>query len=134
MKTTIATAVIMEAATETITKATTAARLKLPLEPGITSDFHPGTGPVTVYSIVGEKTVNAEAKFSPNIISLEINGPGILDLSFYDISGLIRSTPNEEDTYLVKVLENLAKEYIDHPDAIILWAVPMNLDPDNSST
>lgn len=37
-------------------------------------------------------------------------------------------------SYLVKVVENMARKYIADPNAIIMWAVPMNSDPENSST
>ncbi|KAJ2902958.1 dynamin family protein [Zalerion maritima] len=105
------------------------------LSPGISPEqFVPGVGHIAAESTLAEQMSMAKAKFSPNIIALEIKGPGLPDLSFFDLPGLIKSTANEEDTYLVKVVENLAKKYISHEKAIILWAVPMTLDPDNSST
>jgi GTPase SAR1 family protein len=72
------------------------------------------------------------AKFSPNRVALEIRGPGLADMSFYDLPGVFSSRPNPDEQYLMKAVETLAAEYISHPSAIILWAVPMNIDPDNS--
>lgn len=75
-----------------------------------------------------------EAKFSPNTVAIEVKGPGLPDLSFYDMPGVFRNAKHEEDQFLVKVVENLVRRYISHEKAIILWAVPMNHDPETSST
>lgn len=76
--------------------------------------------------------LHAEAQFSPNTVSLEVKGPDLADLSFYDLPGVFMSAKREEDTFLERVVRNLACEYIARPNAIILWAVPMNQDADNS--
>ncbi|CAN8097719.1 unnamed protein product [Discula destructiva] len=78
-----------------------------------------------------EKT---EAKFSPNTVAVEVKGPNLPDLSFYDMPGVFRNAKHEEDQFLVKVVENLVRSYVSHEKAIILWAVPMNHDPETSST
>lgn len=75
-----------------------------------------------------------EAKFSPNTVAIEVKGPGLPDLSFYDMPGVFRNAKHEEDQFLVKVVENLVRNYISHEKAIIMWAVPMNHDPETSST
>lgn len=75
-----------------------------------------------------------EAKFSPNTVAIEVKGPELPDLSFYDMPGVFRNAKHEEDQFLVKVVENLVRNYISHEKAIILWAVPMNHDPETSST
>ena len=77
---------------------------------------------------------SAQAFFSPNTVAMEISGPGSPDLSFYDLPGVIKNAKQDGEGYLVDVVENLATTYIRHKQAIILWAVPMNSDPDNSST
>lgn len=74
-----------------------------------------------------------EAKFSPNTVALEIKGPDLPDLSFYDLPGVFVNSANDEDEYLAHVVANLTREYISHPGAIILWAVPMNNDAVTSS-
>ncbi|KAI6315231.1 hypothetical protein MCOR34_004708 [Pyricularia oryzae] len=81
-----------------------------------------------------EEEKSAETDFSPNVVALQISGPNLPDISFYDLPGLIKATRREEDHYLVKVVENMARKYIADPNAIIMWAVPMNSDPENSST
>jgi hypothetical protein len=77
-------------------------------------------------------TRRAAAQFSPNIISLEIKGPELPDLSFYDLPGVFLSPDQEEDEYIVKVVRNLTRVYIQRETAIIMWALPMNADPENS--
>lgn len=74
-----------------------------------------------------------DAQFSPNIVALEIKGPGLPDLSFYDLPGVFQSPEKEEDEYVVKVVEKLTLEYITREKAIIMWALPMNVDLENST-
>ncbi|RYP42562.1 hypothetical protein DL767_000086 [Monosporascus sp. MG133] len=73
-----------------------------------------------------------EAQFSPNIVALEMKGPDLPDLSFYDLPGVFLSPDREENDYLVKVVRNLTRFYIQRPEAIIMWALPMNHDLENS--
>ncbi|KAH6679785.1 P-loop containing nucleoside triphosphate hydrolase protein [Halenospora varia] len=75
-----------------------------------------------------------EVGFSPNIISLEISGPRLPALSFYDLPGLFSSAPKPEDQWHVPAFENLAEKYIKHENAIILCAIPMSGDPGNSKS
>lgn len=74
----------------------------------------------------------SEAQFSPNTVALEIKGPDMADLNFYDLPGVFNTARRREDSYLERVVQNLTSEYIARPNAIILWAVPMNLDTENS--
>ncbi|OLN87080.1 Interferon-induced GTP-binding protein Mx [Colletotrichum chlorophyti] len=96
--------------------------------------FIPGTGAIAKQMQVDEVAERTVAKFSPNTVALEIRGPDLPDLSFYDMPGIFRNSAREEDEYLVSVVENLTREYISHPGALIIWAVPMNVDPETSST
>ncbi|KAK4228674.1 P-loop containing nucleoside triphosphate hydrolase protein [Podospora fimiseda] len=75
---------------------------------------------------------SSEAQFSPNTVALEIKGPDLADLNFYDLPGVFNTARRVEDSYLERVVQNLTSEYIARPNAIILWAVPMNLDTENS--
>jgi hypothetical protein len=77
---------------------------------------------------------NTEAKFSPNVVSVEISGPGLVPLSFYDLPGIFQNAGQKEDQYLVKVVENLAEKYIRRPQALIICALPMSADPATSRT
>ncbi|KAJ3579395.1 hypothetical protein NPX13_g1172 [Xylaria arbuscula] len=94
--------------------------------------YIPGDGAIARTGDLGEATRNSAAQFSPNIISLEIKGPELPGLSFYDLPGVFLSPDQEEDEYIVKVVRNLTSHYIRREGAIIMWALPMNADPENS--
>ncbi|KAF9880583.1 dynamin family protein [Colletotrichum karsti] len=96
--------------------------------------YIPGTGAITKQRLLDEEAEHTAAKFSPNTVALEIRGPDLPDLSFFDMPGIFRNSAREEDEYLVSVVENLAREYISHEGALIIWAVPMNVDAETSST
>ncbi|KAK3349813.1 P-loop containing nucleoside triphosphate hydrolase protein [Lasiosphaeria hispida] len=81
---------------------------------------------------VEQKEANSEAQFSPNTVALEVKGPDLADLNFYDLPGVFMSAKHEKDTFLERVVRNLACQYMARKNAIILWAVPMNQDADNS--
>ncbi|KAI3324441.1 dynamin family protein [Xylariaceae sp. AK1471] len=103
------------------------------LNPGNEHELYiPGEGAVAKDRDLAVATRNAAAQFSPNIISLEIKGPELPDLSFYDLPGVFLSPDQEEDEYIVKVVRNLTRDYIRRETAIIMWALPMNADPENS--
>lgn len=73
-----------------------------------------------------------EAKFSPNVVSVEMSGPNLPPLSFFDLPGIFQNPSQKEDDYLVKVVENLAKKYIKHHQALVIHALPMSADPTTS--
>lgn len=89
--------------------------------------YVPGTD-----NFIGDEST--EAKFSPNVVSVEISGPGLVPLSFYDLPGIFQNAGQKEDQYLVKVVENLALKYIIRPQALIICALPMSADPATSRT
>ncbi|PYI33163.1 hypothetical protein BP00DRAFT_455720 [Aspergillus indologenus CBS 114.80] len=74
-----------------------------------------------------------QAKFSPNVVRLDISAPGFPSLSFYDLPGVISQAEHEKDRYLVAMVENLVKEYITQANCIVLLTLPMTNDATNSS-
>ncbi|KAF4468154.1 dynamin family [Fusarium albosuccineum] len=96
--------------------------------------FVPGSGSITANVPIDRAAETVTAKFSPNIVALEIKGPELPDLSFYDMPGIFQNPADARDDYLVNVVRNLSREYIQHPSAIILCSMPMNSDAENSST
>ncbi|KAL1836814.1 hypothetical protein VTJ49DRAFT_4615 [Mycothermus thermophilus] len=82
--------------------------------------------------LVSKKEERAEAQFSPNTVALELRGPDLSDLNFYDLPGVFMTARREEDIFLESVVKNLTLEYISRPSAIIMCAVPMNQDTENS--
>ncbi|KAI0133799.1 dynamin family protein [Xylariales sp. AK1849] len=94
--------------------------------------FVPDKGAYAKELSLARAVEETEAQFSPNIVALEIKGPSLPDLSFYDLPGVFMAPSQEDDEYLVRVVRNLSSHYIQRPQAIILWALPMNHDPENS--
>ncbi|ORY61803.1 P-loop containing nucleoside triphosphate hydrolase protein [Pseudomassariella vexata] len=94
--------------------------------------FVPEEGAYAKETSLADAVQETEAQFSPNIVALEIKGPSLPDLSFYDLPGVFLSPPREEDEYIVQVVRNLTSHYVRRQQAIIMWAVPMNQDPENS--
>ena len=94
--------------------------------------FVPGTG-VSASKALGLGFQN-EADFSPNLIAIEISGPGLAALSLYDLPGIFVSSASPEQKYLIKVFENLAAKYIKHENALIICAMTMQNDPGLSRT
>lgn len=74
-----------------------------------------------------------QVKFSPNVIRLNISGPGLPNLSFYDLPGVINVPDVAEEHYVVDLIKNLVKQYVQAKDSINLLAIPMTDDPANSS-
>lgn len=71
--------------------------------------------------------------FSPNVVRLDVSGPSLTNLSFYDLPGVISIAENEEDEYLVTLVEELVKQYIQTENCIVILAMPMNHDATNSN-
>jgi GTPase SAR1 family protein len=98
--------------------------------------FIPGSGHVAMQPdglrTATEAIEASGIKFSPNVIALEIKGPDYPELSFYDLPGVFETAATERDGYTKDVVANLAKSYIQHNAAILICAVPMNMDPHNS--
>ena len=76
---------------------------------------------------------NGQVKFSPNVVQLEISGPNLPNLSFYDLPGVISVSDVPEESYLVDLVENLVRQYIKADNCINLLALPMTDNPANSS-
>lgn len=97
-------------------------------------NFVPGSGSTANNTSLAKAAEETAAKFSPNIVALEIKGPDLPDLSFYDMPGIFENPADARDDYLVNVVRNLTKAYISHRSAIIICCMPMNSDAENSST
>lgn len=91
-----------------------------------------GTGLTVGHTSLPEAIETTEAQFSPNTIAVEIKGPNLPDLSFYDLPGVFCSPGDPKDGYIVKVVENLTRMYLRKERATILWALPMSSDPELS--
>ena len=83
--------------------------------------------------ILGKEPKEHKVKFSPNVIRLDITGPGLPNLSFYDLPGVINVVEDAAEAYLVPLVRNLVKKYIEAEDCINLLALTMTDDLQNSS-
>lgn len=76
----------------------------------------------------------AVAQFSPNVVSVEIHGPGLPSLSFYDLPGVVNTMGDDDLVFLVGMIKRLVTEYLKRPRTLVLYALPMNVDPQLSTT
>jgi len=99
-------------------------------------NFIPGSEGYIVRQQIRENDPNhkEEARFSPNVILVEITGPGLPDLSFFDLPGLFQTAEDPELQYLVRVFEALTVKYVKHEKALIICAITMANDPGLSRT
>ncbi|GAB7363442.1 hypothetical protein MBLNU230_g3716t1 [Neophaeotheca triangularis] len=74
------------------------------------------------------------AMFSPNVVTLDIEGPGLLPMSFYDLPGAINVAEDAADDYLVHTVETLIKTYLEQAKTLILLACSADQDFENSTT
>lgn len=84
------------------------------------------------------KTVDLSASrkvaFSPNVICLEIQGPNLPELSFFDLPGSINVIEDGEDPSLVDVIERLVTAYLKDDMCRILLACGADQDVETSTT
>ncbi|RXW23709.1 hypothetical protein EST38_g2143 [Candolleomyces aberdarensis] len=79
-----------------------------------------------------EDPENSELTFSSNVVSLAISGPGVADLSFCDLPGLIASvSSNRGSSNDIALVEGLVTSYIKKPSCIILLTVACETDFEN---
>ncbi|KAI0324481.1 hypothetical protein GY45DRAFT_1262750 [Cubamyces sp. BRFM 1775] len=71
---------------------------------------------------------SAKQRFSPNVVCVDLVGPGLPDLSFVDLPGLIQ---NDEGNGDVQLVENLVRSYISSSNTVILLTLPMTDDLQN---
>ncbi|KAJ5189399.1 Dynamin [Penicillium cf. griseofulvum] len=88
-------------------------------------DFVPGT--------MADMSHIPQVKFSPNAVRLDISGPSLPNLSFYDLPGVISQTEQDNERYLVNLVENLVKDYVSQEHCIVLLTLTMTDDATNSS-
>ncbi|KAJ2930159.1 hypothetical protein H1R20_g6940, partial [Candolleomyces eurysporus] len=79
-----------------------------------------------------EDLEDSELTFSSNVVSLAISGPGVADLSFCDLPGLIASvSSNKGSSNDIALVEGLVISYIKKPSCIILLTVACETDFEN---
>ncbi|KAL0958272.1 hypothetical protein HGRIS_000424 [Hohenbuehelia grisea] len=74
-----------------------------------------------------EDPAKHETRFSSNCVSLQISGPGIANVSFCDLPGLIASVSGG-DSGDIELVKGLVTSYICRPSCIILLTVACEVD------
>ncbi|KAK0479205.1 P-loop containing nucleoside triphosphate hydrolase protein [Armillaria novae-zelandiae] len=72
-----------------------------------------------------------ELSFSTNCVSLQISGPGVADLSFCDLPGLIASVGSSGNEHDINLVKSLVETYISKPSCLILLTVACETDFEN---
>lgn len=80
------------------------------------------------------KRQTTQVSFSPNLICLDVRGPGLPELSFYDLPGSINVVEDEREQHLVKFVEVLVKSYLRDAQALVMLACSADQDVENSTT
>ncbi|KAG5730381.1 Interferon-induced GTP-binding protein Mx [Termitomyces sp. T112] len=75
--------------------------------------------------------VNLELSFSSCLVSLQISGPDVADLSFCDLPGLIAGVGSGGNIGDIDLVKNLVATYIKRPSCIILLTVACETDFQN---
>jgi hypothetical protein len=88
--------------------------------------LNPGENPLEFIDIdIDGPRATRQVAFSPYVVCLEIQGPGLPELSFFDLPGTINVNPEEngpEDYDLVKWIEDLVVDYIRDEKSLVLLA------------
>jgi hypothetical protein len=74
-----------------------------------------------------------QADFSPNLVCISISAPGLPNLSFYDLPGVIISKGDPAKEKLKKVIDSLVLEYIGDGHALVLLTMALEGDWDTNS-
>lgn len=74
-----------------------------------------------------------QTEFSPNVICIQVSGPGFPALSFYDLPGIIGQSEDAESHFLVKFVRDLVISFIKDQDALVLVTCSLGNDIHNSS-
>lgn len=97
--------------------------------------LNPRDDPQTFVNVdLASPNLPRQVPFSPNVVSLEIQGPNLPELYFYDLPGSINVIEDDEDPGLVKWIEKLVIDYITDEKCLILLACGADQDVETSTT
>ncbi|KAG8974096.1 hypothetical protein FRC05_007844 [Tulasnella sp. 425] len=69
--------------------------------------------------------------FSRNCVCIQVSGPNVPDLYFYDLPGIIANVGDGGNVADIKLVEDLAKSYIRKPNCIVLLVISCETDFEN---
>ncbi|KAJ8514913.1 hypothetical protein ONZ45_g7596 [Pleurotus djamor] len=93
--------------------------------------LNPSTSPNDFLQGDDEDLPKSELTFSTNCVTLQITGPGVADLSFCDLPGLIASVGSQGNNNDIQLVESLVTSYISKPSCVILLTVACETDFEN---
>ncbi|KAF7428945.1 hypothetical protein PC9H_008182 [Pleurotus ostreatus] len=93
--------------------------------------LNPGTSYQIFLDGDDEDLPKSELTFSTNCVTLQISGPGVADLSFCDLPGLIASVGAGGNNNDIQLVESLVTSYISKPSCVILLTVACETDFEN---
>ncbi|RMY77917.1 hypothetical protein D0863_01016 [Hortaea werneckii] len=74
-----------------------------------------------------------ELAFSPNLIHIQIDGPDLPELSFFDLPGAINVHRDPNEQHPVAFIQKLLQNYIRDEQALVLLALSSDQDPETST-
>lgn len=94
--------------------------------------LNPRANPTQFQSACTSWTKN-ELAFSPNLIHIQINGPDLPEISFFDLPGAINVHRDPNEQHLVAFIQRLLQNYIRDEQSLILLALSADQDPETST-
>ena len=76
--------------------------------------------------------MGSSVHFSPNVVSLEIEGADLPELSLFDLPGSINVHPDESEQHLVGFIDKLIRNFVRDEKALILLTCAVNSDVETS--
>ncbi|KAF2192948.1 P-loop containing nucleoside triphosphate hydrolase protein, partial [Zopfia rhizophila CBS 207.26] len=97
--------------------------------------LNPGQNPMSYVPGSTDEIVSdhCQIEFSPNTVCIYISAPGLPNLSFYDLPGIITQVQDRSKRYLTKLVKELVAEYVEDPNALVLLACSLEVDIQVSS-
>eukprot|EP01083_Nonionella_stella_P035927 98012_1 len=81
----------------------------------------------------GRKMGQNELKFSRNVVCIDIQGPGVGNLSIIDLPGMIQAADKREDEKYIHLIRDMVMGYISKEDAIIAMVISCKDDMENQA-
>lgn len=106
--------------------------LKKEIERAQVAILNPNVSPDLIMSEEFDPEKN-KVSFSPNLIKLEIKGPGLPTLQVYDLPGIVTQFDSEDDPHLPARVRSLAKQYVEDESTIIVLACAIDSDAHTSN-
>ena len=95
--------------------------------------LNPQVTPELYQNASATRSKATKINFSPNVVRMDIEGPDLPELSFFDLPGAI-NVDQDGNQKIVEFIEKLIKHYLRDEKALILLACSADQDVNNSTT